>query len=60
MTEYGYAGVSTLEQDAQLQLDALTAAGVPAKHVYVDQASGTRDDRPSLLEVLAAVGRGTG
>lgn len=58
MIEYGYARVSTLEQDAQLQLDALTAAGVPTAHVYVDQASGTRDDRPALLEVLAVVGEG--
>ena len=58
MIEYGYARVSTLEQDAQLQLDALIAAGVPAGNIYVDQASGTRDDRPALLKVLALVGEG--
>src|SRR4051794_10701512 len=58
LVEYGYARVSTLEQDAQLQLDALTAAGVPAGNIHVDRASGTRDDRPALLEVLAKVGEG--
>ena len=58
MVEYGYARVSTLEQDVQLQLDALTAAGVPANNIHVDQASGTRDDRPALLTVLALVGQG--
>lgn len=58
MVEYGYARVSTLEQDAQLQLDALIAAGVPAGNIFVDQASGTRDDRPALLKVLGLVGEG--
>ena len=58
MKDYGYARVSTLEQDAQLQLDALTAAGVPGENIHVDRASGTRDDRPALLEVLAKVVEG--
>lgn len=31
---------------------------MPAANVYADQASGTRDDRPALLEVLAKVGDG--
>ena len=52
MADFGYARVSTLEQDPQLQLDALAAAGVPVENVYVDQASGTRQDRPALAQVL--------
>jgi DNA invertase Pin-like site-specific DNA recombinase len=48
LIDYGYARVSTLEQDAQLQLDALTAAGVPAENIHVHRASGTRDDRTVL------------
>jgi DNA invertase Pin-like site-specific DNA recombinase len=60
LIDYGYARVSTSEQDAQLQLDALTAAGVPAGNIHVDRASGARDDRPALLQVLAKVGRETG
>lgn len=58
MGEYGYCRVSTIEQDPQLQLDAMTAAGVPVDHVFVDRASGTRQDRPALAEVLARVGAG--
>jgi len=52
MTEYGYARVSTVEQDPRLQLDALLAAGVPAENIYVDHAGGVRQDRPALAEVL--------
>lgn len=51
MVEYGYARVSTLEQDVRLQLDALIAAGVPAAHVYVDQASGTARRGASCVSV---------
>ena len=47
---YGYARVSTLEQDPALQLDGLRSAGVD--EVFVDQASGTRTDRPELETML--------
>lgn len=40
----GYARVSTLEQDPQLQLHALAAAGVD--EVFVDHASGALAERP--------------
>jgi len=58
MADFGYARVSTADQDPQLQLDALAAAGVPTGNVYVDHASGTRQDRPALAEVLSRVGTG--
>ena len=58
MTEYGYARVSTTDQDPQLQLDALTAAGIPREQIYVDQASGARQDRPALARVLAVMAAG--
>lgn len=58
MTEYGYARVSTIDQDPRLQLDALAAADVPSVNIYVDQASGTRQDRPALAEVLSTVAAG--
>ena len=35
-------------QSLDLQRDALQAAGVDARHVYHDFASGVRDDRPRL------------
>lgn len=43
---YGYARVSTPEQDAGLQVDALGAAG--CERVLTDVASGKLDRRPQL------------
>lgn len=45
----GYARVSTLEQNLDLQRDALTAAG--CEKVIVDQASGAITARPGLDKV---------
>lgn len=50
----GYLRVSS-DSDRQrtaLQRDALLAAGVDARHLFEDQASGARDDRPSLRACL--------
>lgn len=55
MAVYGYARVSTADQDPQLQFDALSAAGVDEAHVFVDRVSGVTKSRPGLdrlLEVL--------
>jgi len=46
----GYARVSTLDQDPQLQHDALEAAG--AIRVFTDHASGTGVRRPELTACL--------
>jgi DNA invertase Pin-like site-specific DNA recombinase len=46
----GYARVSTTEQKAHLQTDALKAAG--CVRVWTDKASGTLDSRPKLDQVL--------
>jgi len=48
----GYARVSTTAQNPQLQLDALTAAGVDEADVYVDHASGSTMARPQLEAAL--------
>lgn len=53
---YGYARVSTLEQDPALQLDALAAAGVD--RVFTDHASGVLAARPQLTELLDRVRAG--
>lgn len=46
----GYARVSTADQDAQLQHDALTAAG--CYRVFTDVTSGALDHRPQLEVVF--------
>jgi hypothetical protein len=42
----GYARVSTTDQQPQLQVDALKAAG--CYRVFTETASGARTDRPTL------------
>ncbi|MDQ2729410.1 MAG: recombinase family protein [Actinomycetota bacterium] len=46
----GYSRVSTTDQKADLQADALTVAG--CVRVWTDKASGTLDRRPHLDQVL--------
>lgn len=50
----GYMRVSseTDRQSTDLQRDALLAAGVDARHIFEDRASGARDDRPGLTACL--------
>ncbi|MEU3292529.1 recombinase family protein [Streptomyces longwoodensis] len=50
MAVIGYQRVSTNAQDAQLQNDALTAAG--CSKIYEDKASGKNTERPGLLSAL--------
>lgn len=48
--DIGYARVSTTDQDAQLQHDALTAAG--CYRIFTDTASGALQSRPELDKLL--------
>ena len=56
----GYARVSKADgsQSLDLQIDALTAAGVKPKRIYKDKASGKKDDRPGLESCLKALRKG--
>ena len=47
----GYARVSTIEQNLDLQEDALKAAG--CEKVYTDKTGGTRAEQPGLERALA-------
>lgn len=52
----GYARVSTADQDAAMQHEALNAAG--AAKVFEDVASGAKADRPGLTAALAYLREG--
>lgn len=52
----GYARVSTLEQNADLQRAAVSAAG--CRRVFTDHVAGVRDRRPELDRVLEGPGPG--
>ena len=47
---FGYARVSTTDQQPQLQVDALERAG--CYRVFTETASGVRAGRPALEQVL--------
>jgi DNA invertase Pin-like site-specific DNA recombinase len=51
----GYLRVSTKEQKLDLQRDALLAAGVDARRLYEDIASGAKQARPGLAACLKAL-----
>ena len=55
---FGYARVSTDDQDLTLQLDALTKHGITASRISEDKLSGAKSDRPGLSRCLNALESG--
>lgn len=49
---FGYARVSTADQNPDHQIDALQHAGVARDDIYIDHASGAKASRPQLDNVL--------
>jgi DNA invertase Pin-like site-specific DNA recombinase len=58
MTGYGYARVSTREQNPDSQHDALTAAGLAEENIVIEKISGKLASRPHLDRLLAKLERG--
>ena len=57
MAIYGYARVSTEDQELGLQITALIEAGVPPRQIVKEKASGkVGTDRPMYAELLAKLG----
>lgn len=54
-TAYGYARVSSRDQNLNRQLDALSAYGVEPENIFADHASGKDFDRPRYRELLCAL-----
>ncbi len=54
----GYVQVSTTDQDVQLQVDALFAAGCAKNNIFIDYLSGVRTERPGLDKCMATLETG--
>ncbi len=50
--DYGYARVSTKEQNEQRQIIALTQFGLSEKYIYVDKQSGKDFERPQYRRLV--------
>lgn len=50
----GYARISTTDQDASMQIDALISAGVDPKRIFVDELSGAKEakERPGMKSLM--------
>ncbi len=49
---YGYARVSSKEQNEQRQMIALTEFGIAKKNIYMDKQSGKNFDRPRYKRLV--------
>jgi DNA invertase Pin-like site-specific DNA recombinase len=49
---FGYARVSTADQNPDHQIDALLRAGVDRDNIHIDTASGAKSSRPKLDLVM--------
>ncbi|MGB5358989.1 MAG: recombinase family protein [Eudoraea sp.] len=55
---FGYARVSTNEQNLDLQIDAFLKEGIKNKNIYTDKVSSTKVERKKLGKLLDYVGEG--
>lgn len=55
---YGYARVSTKQQDLSLQIASLLEYGIDAENIYSDKLTGKNMERDELKELLSIVKKG--
>ena len=55
---FGYARVSTDDQDLSLQIDALLKFGVDESDIFTDKVSGAKEERPGLRQCLGTLQAG--
>ena len=58
MKIYGYARVSSADQNEDRQIDALNALEIPQANVYVDKQSGKDFDRPAYKSLVKKLRQG--
>lgn len=58
MAVYGYARVSSRDQNLNRQMDALTAFGVLPQDVFADKMSGRDFNRPAYCRMIGSMARG--
>ena len=56
--KYGYARISTIDQNPDMQLKALQRAGVDKKNIFKDERTGATTNRPALLRCLKKLDSG--
>ncbi len=56
---YGYARVSSTDQNEDRQLDALHTAGVESSHIFIDKQSGKDFDRPQYKKMTKKLHKGS-
>ena len=56
---FGYARVSTKEQNEARQVLALTEAGVPQSNIFIDKMSGKDFERPEYKKLLGKLRQGS-
>lgn len=55
---FGYARVSTNEQNLDLQIDSFLKEGIKEKNIYADKVSSTKEERKNLSKLLDYVREG--
>jgi DNA invertase Pin-like site-specific DNA recombinase len=58
MTTYGYARVSSKDQNLDRQLDQLKAIGIEPRNIFCDKASGKNFNRPSWDNLINQLQKG--